>query len=360
MKNKILYLLTICLCGSLSMFGQTDKDKDVKPSDKSTDNNIELLNKNRVHSIDLSNSKTVKLDDIASRIKTRELSLDRYSLKIGPVLDIAFGDSAFYILDRFASIIRVPYDNDGSAKQINIRDIYPGDYIYPVSLDFSNDSLFVLDMATASILVFDRNFQPEKKMQLRYSTHDLTVQDEIIVATNLELPSDPSPFIIYDMNGNVVNKQTKDIVYDDIDLNIYCQKPFLNIDGNVYALDWNSNRVYSLLGNNLIPIFEFNFGNRSKPEKEHLDTSKYVVSTEWFNLGDMTILSYLFNDERFYCFYNCSIGKVENGILHQTSDGYAFYPRWQYAGELIGYLQSEDSTGNGSLLFFSFDQYLNQ
>lgn len=342
------------------MYGQTDNANVIKTTDASTGHDIPFLHKKRVHSIDLSNSETRKLDDIASRIKTRELSLDRDSLKIGPVLDIAFGDSAFYILDRFASIIRVPYDTDVSAKQVNIKDLCPGDYINPVSLDFYNDSLFVLDMATASILVFDKNFQPVKKMQLRYSTHDLTVQDEIIVATNLELPSDPSPFIIYDMNGNVVSKLTKDIVYDDIDLNIYCQKPFLNIDGNVYALDGNSNRVYSLLGNNLIPIFEFNFGNRSKLEKEHLDTSKYVVSTECFNLGDMTILSYLFNDERFYCFYNCSTGKVENGILHQTSDGYAFYPRWQYAGELIGYLPSEDGTGNGSLLFFSFDQYLNQ
>lgn len=31
MKNKILYLLTICMCGCLSMFGQTDKAKVIKP-----------------------------------------------------------------------------------------------------------------------------------------------------------------------------------------------------------------------------------------------------------------------------------------------------------------------------------------
>ena len=230
----------------MSIFGQTDKERHVKPTNESTECNIEHFSNNRVHSIDLSNPEIGKLDDIASRIKTRELSLDRDSLTIGPVLDMAFGDSACYILDRYSSIISLPYDTDVIAKQVNMRDMFPGDFIYPVSMEFSNDSLYILDMAAASILVVDKNFQSVKKIQLRYTTHDLIVRDGIIVATNLELPSDPSPFIIYDMNGNIINKLTKDIVYEDIDPNIYCQKVFYKVDGSIYALDGNANKVYSI------------------------------------------------------------------------------------------------------------------
>ena len=80
---------------------------------------------------------------------------------------------------------------------------------------------------------------------LRYATVDFSVQDESIMTTNIELPSDPSPFIIYDMNGNIINKLTKDIVYEDIDPNLYCQKAFYKVDGSLYALDGNANKVYS-------------------------------------------------------------------------------------------------------------------
>ena len=353
----ILYLLTVCICGCMSMFAQTYKEKHVKPTDESTECNIQHFNKNGVQSIDLSSSETGNLNDIASRISTLVFSLDRDSLNIAPVLDIAFGDSAIYMLDRFASVTKVPFNTEAKSIQFNIRDVFPGDFINPVSIDILNDSLYVLDIADASLLVFDMNFQPTKKIRLRYATVDFSVQDESIMTTNIELPSDPSPFIIYDMNGNIINKLTKDIVYEDIDPNIYCQKAFYKVDGSLYALDGNVNKVYALDGDKLIPKFDFDFGIRTKPESKHLDTSKYVVSTEFFQIRNMTVLSYLFNDERFYCFYDSSTGKIENGTLHQTSDGHAFYPRWQYNGELIGYLPSEDGTGNGSLLFFSLDQY---
>ena len=339
------------------MFGLTNNEKHVKPTNESTKCNIQHFNKNGVQSIDLSSSATGNLNDIASRIKTREFSLDRDSLNIAPVLDIAFGDSAIYMLDMFASVTKVPFNSESKSIQFNIRDLYPGDFINPVSIDIRNDSLYVLDIAGSSLLVFDMNFQPAKKIRLRYATVDFSVQDESIMTTNLELPSDPSPFIIYDINGNIINKLTKDIVYDDIDPNIYCQKAFYKVYGIPYALDGTANKVYALDGDKLIPKFNFDFGIRTKPESEHLDTSKYVVSTEFFQIGNMIILSYLFNDERFYCFYDSSTSKVENGTLHQTSDGYAFYPRWQYNSELIGYLPSEDGTGNGSLLFFSLHQY---
>lgn len=44
MKKKIFYLLTICMCGCMSMFGQTDSAKVMKQLDASADDYIPLLN----------------------------------------------------------------------------------------------------------------------------------------------------------------------------------------------------------------------------------------------------------------------------------------------------------------------------
>lgn len=45
MKNRILYFLTICMCGCLSMVGQTDNAKVIKQLDASIDHYIPLLNR---------------------------------------------------------------------------------------------------------------------------------------------------------------------------------------------------------------------------------------------------------------------------------------------------------------------------
>ncbi|MDE6379807.1 MAG: DUF5041 domain-containing protein [Muribaculaceae bacterium] len=44
MKNKILFLLTICICGCLSMVGQNDDAKVLRPLKSSVDDYIPLLN----------------------------------------------------------------------------------------------------------------------------------------------------------------------------------------------------------------------------------------------------------------------------------------------------------------------------
>ncbi|MDE6633829.1 MAG: DUF5041 domain-containing protein [Bacteroidaceae bacterium] len=46
MKKRIFYLLTVCICGCMSMFGQTDSAKVLRPLKASAEDYIKLLNRN--------------------------------------------------------------------------------------------------------------------------------------------------------------------------------------------------------------------------------------------------------------------------------------------------------------------------
>ncbi|MDE6795174.1 MAG: 6-bladed beta-propeller [Muribaculaceae bacterium] len=308
--------------------------------------------------INLVTTKTNSLNTLPSKITTRTLSLDRDSLKIGQIKDIAFGDSVCYVLDMNANVFRIPYNVESRSKVINKRGNGPGEYIAPVAIDIYDNDVYVLDIATSSVLKYDENLNSVNSIRLSHPADDIIVFDYGIMASNLDLKTCASPFIIYDFDGKILADLSKNTVNKEPAAYKICTNPFLNIEDSVYALDGNTNKLYVVKDQEIVMKYEFDFGDRAQPKDIVLDVdnySKYALSTNCFHIGDKAILSYLIENKRMYCFYDKVTGFIWNGSLRETADGFPFFPKWQKDNELVGVLESPDDSENGSLLFYSID-----
>ena len=308
--------------------------------------------------IDIATLEVQDLSNYTSNIRTRHLSLDRDSLIIGDIGDIAFGDSVCYILDMNASIIKFPYNTDAKATLINKKGNGPGEYIFPKAIEVNNDNVFLLDMATSSILKYDKDLNLINTVKLRYPADDFTVTDDAIIANNLISQSSPSPFIVYNMDGEIIYTLTQDIITKAPDTFKIGSKSFLKVGTMVYALDSNTSKVYTWDGKQFAPFCEYDFGDKAKPEEEFLsfeNHSKYTLPKDYFHIGDKSILFYLKDGKSLlYCLYDHKTGNTQKG-LPIISDTFPFFPRWQKDNELVGYLEAEDEEKNGSLIFYSIE-----
>lgn len=311
-----------------------------------------------IYKVDLSSANSDNLNNFSSKISCSQLALNMDSLTLSTVKDIAFGDSAVYVLDMSASIAKIPYDLDGHAFTVNRRGVGAGEYISPVAIEAFDDYIYILDIATATVHRYDSELSPINSIKLSNPADDFTVTRDYIIVSNIGTSDNVGKFTVYSMDGRVVSNSNEDSYEYDIPSFKVCSNPLINVDGTVYALDGEYNRIYILNNGKLLPEFEYDFGEKAKPSDVVVDSSnfsKYAMSTDCFHIGDITVLSYLVDNKRQYCFFDRNTGSINNGAIPETYDGQPFYPRWQNGNKLVGYIEPDNPEENGVLLFYSID-----
>lgn len=305
--------------------------------------------------IDLS---SVPMDpsEIDLDILTREVSLDNDSIIIGNIVDLVATDSVCFILDENGSIIRYPLADGISPKRINSRGHGFGEYIAPVALTSDKDTLYVLDIATASILKYDTDLKPLENVQLDHPAQNILICGDNILSDNLDLKSNSNMVIMSDRKGNHIDNLIPIADVGELDSYRVGNTFMERMQDDVFVLDSKGNTLYMYEDGVMHPAYRYDFGKRMIPEGKPLDVgnlSQYAVSTHCFISGDMVLLSYLLDNQRQYCYYDVKTGQIKNGTVNATSEGFPFFPRWQHGNELIGYLESESGEKNGSLLFYT-------
>jgi hypothetical protein len=96
--------------------------------------------------------------------------------------------------------------------------------------------------------------------------------------------------------------------------------------------------------------YQFDFGKLTIPDNINtndyniFEDFSYVVCTHFFTLQDRLVLSFLYENKRYYNFTNLLTAEQKAGIIE--SQYIPFFPQWQRGNTLIGYVHYEDIKDN--------------
>jgi hypothetical protein len=227
MKLKAYIVLLQCSMLLLSCSG--------KMSEETSENRIV---------IDKIETKEIKLPDFVSSIEILPLISD--SVLFGSVRDICVINNRLYVLDEItASIFIFDRSNGNFIKHISSRGNGPNEYINPVAIGSDKENVYLLDIY--SILVYDKDLNPQKTIKLQYATLDFICTDNGFV---LYCPSNAHgmyKYLVVDKTGSVQKGFVECSEQNDAGKYNWIDRHFVKSDrGQIYLSELYSNTIYSL------------------------------------------------------------------------------------------------------------------
>ncbi|MCM1331940.1 MAG: 6-bladed beta-propeller [Bacteroides sp.] len=283
----------------------------------------------------------------SSRVKAHctPYSLDSMGITLGSVLDIAYADSCFYILDDQGQVIAYPIN---TAKEVSsMHRIGPGpeEYMFASDIAIDGDTLYLLDAGSRSIKKYDTEFNYLSSVKIDGMAMGMTAINGNILIGNLDMKTDNHELKIIDSSGIIGSYIECPEMMPEY---MVAQTEFSHIGDTILMSPRTQNRIFTYADGKLSPWFEINFedGTTSLPEPGK------IITTHCFPVGGFMLLSSLIDKERVYSVVNQETGQVMSGKISTTSNGYPFFPQWDSTeGLLFGYEPPEDD-GNGKILVY--------
>ena len=284
----------------------------------------------------------------SSRVKAHctPYSLDSMGITLGSVLDIAYADSCFYILDDQGQVIAYPIN---TAKEVSsMHRIGPGpeEYMFASDIAIDGDTLYLLDTGSRSIKKYDTEFNYLSSVKIDGMAMGMTAINGNILIGNLDMTTDNHELKIIDSSGRADSYIECPEMMPEY---MVAQTEFSHIGDTILVSPRTQNRIFTYADGKLSPWFEINFedGTTILPEPGK------IIMTHCFPVGGFMLLSSLIDKERVYSVVNPETKQVMSGKISATSNGYPFFPQWDSPNELLlGYEPPEDDC-NGKILVYN-------
>ena len=301
--------------------------------------------------IDLEKKQEIVLSDIVAQVRILPLIVKEANL-FGNIRDICFlGDTVYVLDDITASISAFDVNTGRLTGQVCHRGSGPNEYINPIALASDVDNLYLLDMPTRHIIVYDRELNPVETVSLSISALDFIATGKGFFLQNIVRQETPSKVVCTDKKGAVVESYLPfpDIKDGPGDYQGGTGKRFVKtVEGKIFFTEAFSNHIFVFDHTGSALFRRLDFIHHNPPSNvvvNHIPDlleQSYALCEHFFVCGESFIFSFLKDMERYYCFYKPSEGVRKVGRVKFENDGLPFFPRWQQGETLVGCCYYED------------------
>jgi hypothetical protein len=328
--NRITYIFILCLISFTSC----------------KRNNREV---NSALNIAIENFKNqqIRISDIVTDIRIIPLKTDDDNL-LGNIKDICFSDRYIYVLDDLtASVFMFGMEDGAFLKKIRTRGNGPGEYINPVAI--RHDSLFVylLDLPTKRIIVYNEELEAIKTVRLSVSASDFVCTDNGFLLYSMDDSPQSYKLIYTDATGRVTDKFIPCTESNNSGIyNWGRAQNFSTCNRKVFFSEPFSSKIYLWQNEHLLMNYRLDFKKYTIPDKFNVNNYNifedfsYAACTNFFILNELLFVSFLYENKRYYSFTNLLTGDRKVGRIEEKH--IPFFPQWQNENTLIGYFYHED------------------
>ena len=286
------------------------------------------------------------IDSSRVKIGCTPYSLDAIGIMLGSVLDIAYADSCFYILDDQGQVISYAINKDNDVASMCRIGPGPEEYMFASDIAIDGDTLYLLDNGSRSIKKYDTKFNYLSSMKIDGMAMGMTAINGNILIGNLDMKTDNHELKIIGNSGLIDSYIEGPEILPEY---VVAQTEFSHIGDTILVSPRTQNRIFTYADGKLSPLFEIEFedGTTTLPEPGK------IIMTHCFPVGGFILLSSLIDKERVYSIVNPETKQVMSGKISATSNGYPFFPQWDSPeGLLFGYEPPEDDS-NGKILVYN-------
>lgn len=265
---------------------------------------------------------------------------------ISNVFKVELVDDRIYLLDFFQNSLFVFDEHGKYISKVLSEGRAPDEYLRLLNFSVSNDSIYLLDYTTQSILVCDCMFKFHRRIKHSNFSSELLVTDSAVITYNEYDGTDNAYYFSEFTIGGEVNANLLKRNFAVGEYNWGSANAFAFDDSNVYLSPRYSNYIYSYPNNVDGRVLKLDFGKYNFPEKQNIDnfdiTDKgfnYIVKSYYAMKGDMLFLRLTYKSDPFYCFYD--IESMEYSIGFPVNDlipGFRFNAHLYTNGYIVDYL----------------------
>jgi hypothetical protein len=288
-------------------------------------------------------SQTFKFDDIVSDFKVLTLhTTDEFVL--GRIKDICFTDKRIYVLDvTTASIFIFDKETGAMIKTISQKGAGPNEYISPWAIDCDSSHVWLLDFSK-KIIVYDEDLNYLKTVNIPHMAFDFIYTGDGFLLRLATLHT--YKFVHVDLNGSekakyipitAANNDGKSNYGDALEL--------LRAGNKSFFCDGYRNQIYVLKDSIVRVSYELDFGKLNIPDDvnpNNYDITQdfpYIWKPTFFLLSNHLIVDFISpkDNNRYYSFINLSTGANFSGHVNDIENTPPFFPQRQDGENLVGW-----------------------
>ena len=252
------------------------------------------------------------------------------------IAKIQYYNGKLFILDITTNSILIFNDDGSYEKKLNRVGQGPGEYIQLIDFLIQSSFLYIMDFSSQSIIKYDLDFHFLEKYKYKTFGSQFVRKDSIIWLYN-EPSYNKNDYQFTCLNEkNVVLNQfllRKNLShkYNWGDANV-----FTIVNNNLYSSPKYSNIIYNEINNNFLPLYEIRFNKNNFPKNENINdydilspTFYYKIKLNYFVSNNYLIFDYIYDDKRNHCFYDLKNNETKFGVVNNDIiKDFFFFPRW--------------------------------
>lgn len=276
------------------------------------------------------------------------------SCLISTISKVKYINEKLYIFDRGTNSIFV-FDKEGRCDTVlSKKGGGPDEYRQIADFDVTENYIVLFDpLGSIKRYNFDLEYMDEINFR-RYSFEFIPKNDSLFLWNELT-GSETDHYItgIHVKNNEIKDflempfhsTQNRGMILGDI-------KAFASNKNVLYASPRLGNMIYYYANNDFHPIYKIKFDKNNFPEDENIfdylddyfeGNFPYIVKDHYFLSDRYLIFGYVYDYNRYFCFYDMATGQLSNGMVNvDFVDDFIFFPRWGNDNYLISAVEARD------------------
>ncbi|GHT07511.1 hypothetical protein FACS189426_01050 [Bacteroidia bacterium] len=288
----------------------------------------------------------ITFSDIVTDIRIMLLNTDENNL-LGNIKDICFSSHYIYVLDDLTASVFMFRIEDGSfLKRICTKGNGPNEYISPTAIRHNSMFVYLLDLPTKRIIVYNEELEAIKTIQLSVSASDFVCMDKGFLLYNMDDSPESYKLIYTDSMGSVVDKFIPCTEFNNSGIyNWGRPKNFSKYNQDVFFSEPFSSKIYLWKNKHLLMNYQLDFKEYTISDKLNINNHNifedfaYTICTNFYLIKEWLVVSFLYDNNRYYSFTNLLSNDQKVGVIEEHIP---FFPQWQNENTLIGYCHYED------------------
>ena len=257
-------------------------------------------------------------------------------------------DKFIYTLDASHRLSKIDAASGEIVKQFCQLGRGPHDYIFPIGLTGDDEHLYVLDLMSKDIHIFDFDLTHQRKFsiaQLPVASSIHKTKDGFILFNSIENDS-IGKFVITDNEGRITNtflKLQQNLPETDgpILMTIHTQSLFVpGSDGNILCFNPDGGDAYLYDGKDLNKLFHVSQNNTFTDMPNN--PAQYIKQLFYINGNYVVSYSYSF-DKSDYAYFDKNLNLIADGVNATSHDEAPFSPVCQSGDRLITAITTDDT-----------------
>lgn len=289
--------------------------------------------------------KTFPVNDFFEIEKTVYVSAEGEYL-LSDINDAYITDDFAFTLDANQRVSKIDLNTGEIVNQLYQRGRGPQDYLFPFGITGDDEHLYLLDIMSRCIHVYDFDLKHQGKFSLESLPSPSSMfktKDGFMFFNSFENDS-IGKFIITDNEGNI--KQSflqlqQERPEDDgvfMAVVLYSQEFFVpDLNDNVLCYNQDDKVVYRYDGNNLSKLFQFK-------TEEPLPNTPAPYIKQMFCLNGNILVNHFYNNVGDYAYLDKDFNVIANGIGASPDRESIFSPICQVGNKLISAFTTDDDT----------------